>query len=67
MRILKRRDNFTSLFEKELEEGRVCILGWYDDLESNVSFGNVVVGAEDPNGLVEDMQRIRDISEEVMF
>jgi hypothetical protein len=67
IRILKRRDNFISLFEKEFEEGRVCILSWYDDLESDVSFGNVVVGAEDPNGLVEDMQRIRDISEEVMF
>ncbi|KAI0394855.1 hypothetical protein F5Y17DRAFT_231023 [Xylariaceae sp. FL0594] len=67
MRILKRRDDFIKLFEREFETGKMCILSWYDDPESEISFGNVVIGAEDIERLAVWMQRIRGISEEVKF
>jgi hypothetical protein len=54
-------------FRNELKAGRICILSWYDDLGSDLSLGNVALGAEDPERLKEDMQRIRDISVEMTF
>ncbi|GAW11966.1 hypothetical protein ANO14919_013200 [Xylariales sp. No.14919] len=67
MRIVKNRDQFIDMFEEDFSNGKICILSWYDDPVSGVSFGNVVVGAEDINRLGEDVQRIRSISQELSF
>ncbi|KAI0404392.1 hypothetical protein F4802DRAFT_598092 [Xylaria palmicola] len=67
LRVLKRREEFIAMFEDEFKIGKICILSWYDDPESDVSFGNVVVGSKDIDELMRDMKRIRDVSQEVTF
>ncbi|RYP75778.1 hypothetical protein DL770_007345 [Monosporascus sp. CRB-9-2] len=67
IRVWKKREAFVRAFQEDFETGRICILSWYEDPESDMSLGNVAVGAEDLNRLKEDMQRIRGVSEEVTF
>ncbi|KAI0424121.1 hypothetical protein F5Y09DRAFT_325322 [Xylaria sp. FL1042] len=67
VRTSKTRKEFIDMFQEGFGKGKTCILSWYDDPVSNVSFGNVVVGAEDINALGGEVQRIRNISQEVSF
>ena len=45
------RESFISRFEDYFREGKIVIVSWYEDVESGVSFGNVVIGARNKQGL----------------
>ncbi|KAI0812966.1 hypothetical protein GGR55DRAFT_677293 [Xylaria sp. FL0064] len=67
IRTPKTREQFIDMCGDRFYKGRICILSWYDDPVSNISFGNAIVGAEDIRALGEEVQRIRNISQEVSF
>jgi len=61
------RTEFIRNWKDEFESGRMLILSWYHDRESNESIADVVVAAEDGEGLQREMKRVRDATEEVTF
>lgn len=67
IRVWKTREAFIREFYEDFETGRICMLSRYEDPKSDLSLGNVVIGAEDLGSLEEGMRRIRAVSEEVSF
>lgn len=63
----KRRDEFTNMFSSEFQEGRMCILSWYEDEMSGCSLGHLVVGAQDEVSLKELTDRVRETCGHVIF
>ena len=61
------RDDFIQQWAKEFEEGRMCILSWYEDKANGASIADVAVGAEDEERLQEEMKRVREGTDEVTF
>lgn len=61
------RDEFIKQWQKEFESGRMCILSWYEDKSAGSSIADVDVGGEDEGQLQEEMKRIRDTTDGVMF
>ncbi|KAK2031143.1 hypothetical protein LX32DRAFT_714802 [Colletotrichum zoysiae] len=61
------RDAFIASFRDDFSSGRMCIVSWYEDPATGVSFADVAVGAEDERGLRRAMQRVRDATEQVTF
>jgi hypothetical protein len=49
------------------EEGRMVILGWYEDPWTGMSSGRVVVGGEDRRRLGELMRAVSENTDEVTF
>jgi len=63
----KSRDEFCEHWRPELEAGQLCIVAWYEDLNAGKSYGDVVVGAEDDEGLTEMLAKVRESTEQVTF
>ena len=61
------RDAFVAKFEQRFREGRMVIVSWYEDPESGVSYGNVVIGAADERTLEEEVARVKEVASEVCF
>ena len=54
-------------WEGEFEEGRMCILSWYEDRKEGVSIADVAVGGEDEETLRGIMNKVREASDDVTF
>ncbi|KAK0390539.1 hypothetical protein NLU13_0043 [Sarocladium strictum] len=65
--VRKDRDDFIALFPTEFEDGSMAILSWYRDPRTGVSLADVAVGAKDARKLKEEMQRVRDSTDQVTF
>ncbi|UPK99320.1 hypothetical protein LCI18_010255 [Fusarium solani-melongenae] len=63
----KRRDEFINMFLSEFQQGRMCILSWYEDEMSGCSLGHLVVGAQDEVSLKELTDRVRETCGHVIF
>lgn len=61
------RDAFVAKFEQRFREGRMVVVSWYEDPESGVSYGNVVIGARDEKSLEEEVARVKEVASEVCF
>ncbi|KAK4674600.1 hypothetical protein QC763_122100 [Podospora pseudopauciseta] len=61
------REEFVRKWRREFEEGRMFVLSWYEDREEGASIADVVVGAENEEGLQGMIERVREGSEEVIF
>ncbi|KXH54049.1 solid-state culture specific ATP-grasp domain-containing protein [Colletotrichum salicis] len=59
----KSRDAFIEFFREDFEAGKMCIISWYEDLETGCSLADVAVGAEDVDGLRRAMKKVRDATE----
>ncbi|CAD6587838.1 MAG: hypothetical protein ASARMPREDX12_003022 [Alectoria sarmentosa] len=57
-----KRDDFRKLFATEVAEGRLIIVAWFYDTISEVSWGNLIVGAEDGPGLKRLVEKVRSIA-----
>lgn len=65
--VRKSRDEFCEQWRGELESGQLCIVAWYEDKNAGLSYGDVVVGAEDEEHLTEMLSKIRSSTEQVTF
>ncbi|KAI4282733.1 MAG: hypothetical protein L6R35_005321 [Caloplaca aegaea] len=45
------RESFIETFKADFTDGRIVIIGWYDDVSSGTSYGYLVVGATDEDDL----------------
>lgn len=61
------RESFIKGFEREFQEGKMVIVSWYGDVDSGVSYGNVVIGAEDKERLERDVTRVKELASEIHF
>lgn len=61
------RKEFISKLSSQFEEGRVIIVAWYNDVKSQVSFANIIVGAEDRERLEEEIKRVKRHGTEIHF
>ncbi|KAH7313764.1 hypothetical protein B0I35DRAFT_410717 [Stachybotrys elegans] len=61
------RKHFINLFAEQFRSGSMCILSWYEDVESGVSVADVVIGAKDEAGLEKAMRHMSKITESVTF
>ncbi|KAJ4261450.1 hypothetical protein NW762_006875 [Fusarium torreyae] len=63
----QRRDEFLDMFQTEFQEGRMCVISWYEDEETGGSLAELVVGAEDDTKLKKLMDRVNENSNSVTF
>jgi hypothetical protein len=61
------RRGFIARWRGLFEEGRMVILGWYEDPWTGMSSGSVVVGGEDRRRLGELMRAVSENTDEVTF
>lgn len=61
------RESFIKKFESHFREGKMVIVSWYEDLESGVSFGNVVIGAENKQELDNKVTEVKKVATEIHF
>ena len=61
------REAFVKRLADEHEEGRLVIVSWFEDMESGLSYGNVVVGAPDAEKLEKEVAKIKSLASEIHF
>ena len=54
-------------FEGQLQEGKVVMVSWYGEIDSGVSYGNVVIGAQDKQGSEKEVAKVRELASEFHF
>ena len=59
------REAFIAHFETQFREGRMVLTPYYEDIESGLSYGNVIIEAEDQEGLERQAARVRYLAPEV--
>ncbi|KAH7270535.1 uncharacterized protein BKA55DRAFT_551978 [Fusarium redolens] len=65
--IQQRRDEFLGMFKSEFQEGRMCVVSWYEDQDTGSSLAELVIGGEDDDELRELMDRVNETSKSVTF
>ncbi|KAF4448863.1 solid-state culture specific ATP-grasp domain-containing protein [Fusarium austroafricanum] len=65
--VQQRRDDFSNMYKSEFQEGRVCIVSWYEDEETGSSLTELVIGGEDDAKLKRLMDRVKENSNSVTF
>ena len=61
------RESFIKNFEGQFQEGKIVIVSWFEDIDSGVSYGNVVIGAQDKQGLEKEVVRVKELASEIHF
>ena len=61
------RESFIQNFEGQFQEGKIVIVSWYEDTDSGVSYGNVVIGAQDKQGLEKEVTKVKELASEIHF
>jgi len=59
------RDPFITKFKDYFQEGKMVIVSWYEDTESGVSSGNVVIGARNKLELEKQVAMVKELASEV--
>ncbi|TXC04513.1 hypothetical protein FocTR4_00001749 [Fusarium oxysporum f. sp. cubense] len=65
--VQQRRDEFLDMFKAEFQDGRMCVISWYEDQEKGSSLAELVIGGEDDDRLKELMDRVNEMSKSVTF
>jgi len=61
------RKEFMERWKEEFMSGQMIVLSWYEDLETQKSIADVVVGGEDEDALQKKMRLVRETTGEVVF
>lgn len=61
------REAFVERLAGEHEEGRLVVVSWFEDIESGLSYGNVVVGAPHAEALEKEVAKIKSLASEIHF
>ena len=61
------RKQFIEKLSSRYEERRIVIVSWYEDVESGVSFANLVIGAEDKERLEKEIDAVKQYAVEIHF
>ena len=61
------REAFIERFESDFWDGSMVIVSWYEDQESSVSYGNILIGAQNKGDLEKQGARVKEVAAEVHF
>ncbi|KAL8725475.1 MAG: hypothetical protein Q9181_006406 [Wetmoreana brouardii] len=61
------RNAFIRTYARQFREGRIVIVSWHEDRASGVSYGKLVVGAQDSSALEEEVARVKEVASELHF
>lgn len=61
------RESFTNKFHDQFREGEIVIVSWYEDRDSGVSYGNIVIGAQDKRVLEKQASLVKELATEIHF
>lgn len=61
------RESFVERFESLFREGKMVIVLWYEDPDSGLSYGNVVIGAQDRQILESEIKKVKELVSEIHF
>lgn len=61
------RESFIKNFEGQFQEGKIVIVSWYEDVDPLISYGNVVIGAQDKQELEKQVVKIKEFASEIHF
>lgn len=61
------RESFVKNFEGQFEEGSIVIVSWYEDTDPAISYGDVVIGARDKQGLEKQVAKVKELASEIHF
>ncbi|KAI3571787.1 hypothetical protein IWW34DRAFT_873905 [Fusarium oxysporum f. sp. albedinis] len=65
--VQQRRVEFLDMFRAEFQEGRMCVVSWYEDEETGSSLAELVMGGENDKKLKELMNHVNEDSNNVTF
>ena len=61
------RESFIKDFEVQFQEGKIVIVSWYEDIDPAISYGNVVIGAQDKQELEKQVMKVKELASEIHF
>lgn len=61
------RESFINCFDREFQDGKIVIVSWFEDVESGVSYGKLVIGGEDKERLEKRVANVKEVANEVSF
>ena len=61
------RESFIKKFEAQFQEGKIVIVSWYEDIDPAISYGNVVIGAQDKRDLEKQVVKVKELASEIHF
>ena len=61
------RESFIKNFEEQFQEGKIVIVSWYEDIDPAISYGNVVIGAQDKQKLEKQVMKVKEPASEIHF
>ena len=61
------RESFIGKFEGQFKEGKIVIVSWYEDIDNGMSYGNVVIGAQDKQELEKQVTKVKELASEIHF
>lgn len=61
------RESFIDRFRSQFQDGRIVIVSWFEDVESVVSYGNLVIGGEDKTRLEKEIEKVKEVANEICF
>ncbi|KAF9776548.1 hypothetical protein IL306_005235 [Fusarium sp. DS 682] len=65
--VQQRGEEFLYMFRSEFQEGRMCVVSWYENEDSGSSLAELVIGGEDDEKSREPMDRVNEYSASVTF
>lgn len=67
MTVRMSRESFIRVFEDNIQQGKMIITSWYEDLDSGMSYGSLVIGARDKHALETDITTVKSIASDIHF
>ncbi|KAL8771409.1 MAG: hypothetical protein Q9209_003077 [Squamulea sp. 1 TL-2023] len=61
------REEFVEKFEDEFADGKMIVVSWFEDVESGISYGNIITGAPDEGTLDEKVAKVKQMASEIHF
>ena len=56
------RESFINNLEGQFHQGKVVIVSWYEDTDPAISYGNMVVGAQDKQALEKQVVNVKELA-----
>ena len=61
------RESCIKNFKGQFQESKIVIVSWYENIDPAISYGNVVIGAQDKQESEEQVVKIKELASEIHF
>ena len=61
------RESFIKNFKGQFQEAKVVIVSWYEDTDPAISYGNMVIGAQDKQESEKQVMNVKELASKIHF